>query len=68
MGHISNQLLLLFPNANQEQGGTAGGEAAAQAQDQAQMVQATVEEVVDESEQQPQHDLLDDPVDIAEVT
>ena len=57
-GHISNCLLLLFPDANQEQGSTAGGEAAAQAQDQAQMVQVTVEEVVDEGEQQPQDNPL----------
>ena len=66
-GHISNHLLLLFPDANQEQGSTAGGDATAQAQDQAQMVQATVEEVADEVEQQPQDDPLDHLIDIVEV-
>ena len=66
-GQISNQLLLVFPDTNKEQGGTAGGEAARQGQDQAQMEQATVDEVVDEGKQQPQDNLLDYPLDVAEV-
>ena len=53
MGQISNQLLLVFPDANKEQGGTAGGQAAAQGQDQAQTEQVTVDEVVDEGKLQP---------------
>ena len=63
MDQISNQLLLVFPDANKEQGGTAGGEAVAEGQDHAQMEQATVDEGVDEGEQQ----LQDNPLDVAEV-
>ena len=63
MGQISNRLLLVFPDANKEQGGTAGGEAAAEGQDDTLMEQVTV----DEGEQQLQDDLLDNPLDVAEV-
>ena len=67
MGQTSNRLLLVFPDANKEQGSTAGGEVAAEGQDQEQDQEQTEQATADEGEQQPQDDQLNNPLDVAKV-
>ena len=61
-GQISNWLLLVYPDANKEQGATGGGEPTAEAEDDEKMEQATAAKV----EQQLQENLAD-PLDVVTV-
>ena len=59
---FSNQLLLVFSDANKEQGATGGGETTVEAVVEENMEQATVAE-----EPQQEQDNPDDPLDVATV-